>query len=1315
VTVDVTAGSVLAGFRVERLLGRGGMGAVYLAEDVHLRRKVAIKVLAREVADDERFRRRFLVESQLAASLEHPHIVPIYAAGDEDGVLYLAMKYVEGFDLRALIEARERVAGDRTVALLGQIGDALDTAHALGLVHRDVKPANILIGAGDDGPAYLCDFGLARHAATAESLTGNPFVGTLAYVAPEQIEGGPVDARADVYSLGCVLYECLTGAPPFAEHGDLSALYAHVNAPPPLVTARRPDLARAIDAVVAQALAKAPDDRCSTCGELVAAAGEALAVAPPQIVRATRRSIPGIRTFLIADIRGYTSFTAEHGDEAAARLAMTFADVVRQVMEAREGRLIELRGDEALVVFDSARQALRAARELQARIAADGLERGVGVGLDAGEAIPVSDGYRGGALNLAARLCSLAGPGEVLASETVVQLARAIDGIRYGERRSERVKGIAHPVTAVEVLGTEEPVRRRRGRRLRRTLAHAVGRPQVRLAAVAAILVAAGVALLAGLGGGGSAPARIGPQSVGFVSPAGKVENQVAVGGLGDLGQLGNTLWVGNGDDKTLERIDLRTHELLHPFVSVQNGVADITAGLGAVWVVDGRDAALLRVDPQYLTIDRIPLPAKRSDIDFTAPTQTVIGDGSVWVAEASKVFRVDPATRRVVKTIDVPEADLLAYGDGALWVGQSNISTVSEIDPKLNQVTKTVRLRSFITSLAVGGGFAWATVVPDDTLWKIDQNGSVDKTIDVGHGPGDVEYFDGAPWLSMNGSVQRVDPRTDAIEDHPVAGRPGELLAGDGVLYVSTDEDPPKLPPLPAAKVATISLAEDWLDDTDPAHAFPAPQFRAQFDYATSARLLGYPPTAGPPGTRLRPEVAAAMPALSADGRTYTFRIRPGFRFSPPSNEPVTAETFRYSIERALSPKLGTEAPGFGYVGDIEGAGAFHAGRAAHISGIAARGDTLTIRLVAPAADFPMRLATPFFTAVPIGTPIVKGGVQDPIPSAGPYYLRVSWQGEIIALDRNPNYHGPRPTRSERILYDLDNNPRRTIDQIEHGRADYAADVLQQPQFAIGGPLAAQLGRPRSGGPPTPRLVQTPQMALSFLQLNTARGPFTDVRLRRAVNSAIDRRALAAVEGQTPSAGYLPPMLSGPRRAPVYALTPDLARARALAHGTRARVVLYTCTRPECLTTARIVRANLAPIGLSVRIARFDDPFGAAARPGARYDILVSRWYWDWPDTGQVLNLWFNPEGYRPPWAPSLVAIPAANRRELERAGRLQGPAREAAYQAAAVRLERDVAPFAAYATPLLPELFSARAGCAVTPPVVGATDLGSLCLRKG
>ena len=275
--VDVAVGSTLGGFRVERLLGHGAMGAVYLAEDAHLHRKAAVKVIGRDLAGDDRFRRRFLLESQLAASLEHPHIVPIYGAGEEDDVLFLAMKYVEGYDLRELIDATEAVGDKRTLSLLGQVGDALDMAHGLGLVHRDVKPANILIGAGEAEHAYLCDFGLARHASTVASLTGNAFVGTIAYVAPEQIESGAVDARADIYSLGCVLYECLTGAAPFERDGELQVVFAHLKEPPPLVTSLRPDLPDAIDAVVQKALAKAPDDRFSTCGELIAEAGEALA------------------------------------------------------------------------------------------------------------------------------------------------------------------------------------------------------------------------------------------------------------------------------------------------------------------------------------------------------------------------------------------------------------------------------------------------------------------------------------------------------------------------------------------------------------------------------------------------------------------------------------------------------------------------------------------------------------------------------------------------------------------------------------------------------------------------------------------------------------------------------------------------------------------------------------------------------------------------------------------------------------------------------------------------------------------------------
>src|SRR5919201_1755035 len=220
-TVEVAVGSTLGGFRVERLLGRGAMGAVYLAEDVHLKRKAAVKVLAEPLAADERFRRRFLLESQLAASLEHPHIVPVYGAGEEREVLYLAMRYVEGYDLRELIDTAGRIDHERALALLAQVGDALDAAHGLGLVHRDVKPANILIGAGDTEHAYVCDFGLARHATTVASLTGDRgFVGTIAYIAPEQIESVVVDARADVYSFGCVLYECLTGVTPFERDSD---------------------------------------------------------------------------------------------------------------------------------------------------------------------------------------------------------------------------------------------------------------------------------------------------------------------------------------------------------------------------------------------------------------------------------------------------------------------------------------------------------------------------------------------------------------------------------------------------------------------------------------------------------------------------------------------------------------------------------------------------------------------------------------------------------------------------------------------------------------------------------------------------------------------------------------------------------------------------------------------------------------------------------------------------------------------------------------------------------------------------------------
>ena len=1302
--VELAVGSTLAGFRLERLLGRGAMGAVYLAEDVHLHRKAAVKVLAPQLADDDRFRRRFLLESQLAASLEHPHIVPIYAAGEEGEHIFLAMKYVEGYDLRELIEASETVDQERALTLLGQVADALDSAHGLGLVHRDVKPANILIGAGEAEQAYLCDFGLARHASTVASLTGNAFVGTIAYIAPEQIESGAVDARADVYSLGCVLYECLTGAAPFEREGDLQVVFAHLKEPPPLVTSLRPDLPETVDAVLAKALAKAPDERYSTCAELIADAGEALSVSPPEISRSTRRTIPGVRTFLITDIRGYTKYTAERGDEAAAELASTFADIVRRVVEEREGRLIELRGDEALVVFDSARQALRSAVELQAQVTAAELPRGVGIGLDAGEAVPVADGYRGGALNLAARLCSVAGPGEVLASETVLQLARAVDGIRYGERRVERVKGLAKPVTAVEVLPADRRIRVWDRKRLKRTALRTLRRRSVRAGVGALTAGAAGLVVFLVLGSG-SAPEQIAPKSVGFVSPAGKVEGQLSVGGADSLGVEKNTLWVGNNDDKTLERIDLRTQKVIHPFFPIQGGINGLAVGFGAAWVVDGTEPVLLKIDPNYGTPQRIPLPARRQDIDFTAPTEAAVGAGSVWVAEGNKVFRINPKTLRVEHTIDVPQADLLAFGDGSLWVGQSNASSISQIDPAVNEVVRTVKLRGFVGSLTVGGGFVWATVDPDGTLWKIDENGTVEKSFDVS---GSLAYFEGAIWIGSLGRLQRLDPVSERITAYPVADQPLDLEPGNAVLYVSTGEGPPKLTPLAADKVATFSLAEDWLDDTDPAHAYPSPPYRLQFAYATAAQLLNYPDAPAPRGSRLEPEVAAAMPSLSRDGRTYTFHIRSGYRFSPPSNEEVTAQTFKSSIERALSPGFGDDAPGYYVLADVVGAKAFHDGKADEISGLKVDGDVLTIRLVAPAGDFVSRLSLPFFSAVPVGTPVVNGGLQTPIPSAGPYYLKVRWQDSLVVLERNPNYHGPRPHRLERIVYDINNTTRRTVSRIESGEADYTADVLSDSTFAAGGPLDR-----RFGGGAASRLVQTPQLAFRFLVFNTERGPFADVRLRRAVNYALNRPALAGLEHELPSAAYLPPGLAGGGAA-AYPLKPDLSKARALARGFRGKVVLFACRAPSCTAGARVVSASLAPLGITVDIKRFEDQYAEWQKPGARYDMVLLGWFYDWPDPYNILNGFLDTKGFRIPFWPKPTSIPVAYRKQLERVALLRGDARAGAYRKLSVKLAREVAPFAAFSTPVVPEFFSARIGCRVEQPIVGLVDIGALCIKE-
>lgn len=272
-------GSRVAGYLLERLVGVGGTAAVFRARDERLGRMVALKLLT----GDEQVRQRFAREARAVAAVDHPHIIPVYEAGEAGGVLFIAMRFVAGDDLRVVVGREGSLRPRRAVAFISPVASALDAAHGVGLVHRDVKPANMLVDVGPGRPehVYLSDFGLARGISSLGGPTmAGQFLGTPDYAAPEQISGRSVDGRADQYALACVAYTLLSGSLPFEREEPMAVLYAHLFAPPPRVTSMRPDLPTAVDQVLARALSKAPEDRYGSCGAFADALREALGVEP---------------------------------------------------------------------------------------------------------------------------------------------------------------------------------------------------------------------------------------------------------------------------------------------------------------------------------------------------------------------------------------------------------------------------------------------------------------------------------------------------------------------------------------------------------------------------------------------------------------------------------------------------------------------------------------------------------------------------------------------------------------------------------------------------------------------------------------------------------------------------------------------------------------------------------------------------------------------------------------------------------------------------------------------------------------------------
>ena len=289
---DAVIGTVFAGNRLDEVAGRGGMGVVYRATDLALDRHVAVKLIAPALADDPAFRRRFVSESKVAASLDHPNVVPIHHAGEQDGVLFQVMRYVEGEDLRTMLRREGRLEPERAAPIVAQVAAALDAAHARGLVHRDVKPANVLLDAKRH--VYLTDFGLSVRLGGIDDSRPGRLLGTVHYISPEQIRGEEIGVRSDVYALGAMLFHMLTGGVPFPADGDEARLWAHLSEPPPAPSCAGGRIPVAFDAVIARAMAKDPAHRYASAGELSRAAGAAVgepAAPPPAAPADDRRAL----------------------------------------------------------------------------------------------------------------------------------------------------------------------------------------------------------------------------------------------------------------------------------------------------------------------------------------------------------------------------------------------------------------------------------------------------------------------------------------------------------------------------------------------------------------------------------------------------------------------------------------------------------------------------------------------------------------------------------------------------------------------------------------------------------------------------------------------------------------------------------------------------------------------------------------------------------------------------------------------------------------------------------------------------------------
>lgn len=933
------------------------------------------------------------------------------------------------------------------------------------------------------------------------------------------------------------------------------------------------------------------------------------------------------RTFLIADVRGYTRFTQAHGDEEAGKLAGQFAVLVREAIAETGGELLELRGDEALCVFSSARQALRAAVELQVRFRRrpDGqpvFPLGIGIGLAAGEAVPVEGGYRGASLNLAARLCGLAAPGQILASEMVTGLAGTLAGVRFQERRRVRVKGFEKPVRMFEVVSEIELPPVPEAPKQRKQVARRTGL----FALLGVALIVAGLAYAFSSNESGGLP-RLAENTVGLIdTDSNRIVAQVPLGSPADA----------------------------------------IAAGAGLVWVSNALDGTVSRIDPSSLDIRTIDVGGQ--------PAALAFGAGSLWVAnsEARAVTEIDAASAKVVQSIPVgngPRA--VAVGFDAVWVANSLDGTVSRIDPERPKQTKVISVGGGPVALAVFGEAVWVASESSGVVTRIaGESGDVIATIEVGSGPSAITGGEGAVWVAnrQDATVSRIDPAKNAVTAAPPVGaRPVAVAVARGSVWVAEsgrgtlsriDADGGQvedtltltaspaglaplnnglwttaLAPLNSHRGGTVRIESTSLDFIDPSAAWSRESWRVMS--VVYDGLVGYRRVGGAAGGTLVANLATQIPTPTDGGLTYTFQLRPGIRYS--NDDLVRAEDFRASLERTFKVN---DPPLELFAGIVGGRACLKKPAACDLSrGIETNNEarTVTIHLTAPDPDFLYKLAVPLASFVPVGSPDTLQASK-PLPGTGPYRIEISDGNGSLRLVRNPYFRvwasDARPDGyPDEILIHTGGEANQQVAAVLDGEADWAEIVGERI--------------PALRKAPPAQLHSDPLLASFYMFLNVRVRPFDDLRVRRAINYATDRARLAHLLGgpliAQPTCQMLPPNLFGYRPQCMYTvdpnpagtwIAPDFAKASRLieASGTKGmKVRVWTFTEEKPLGRYYVSLLRTLGFRASMRVLDQEQYFLRVSDSSTRAQIGPIGWFADFPVPSNFLEHLFSCASFVP------------------------------------------------------------------------------------